>query len=346
MGISKEIKRIESILNNYINLYNADDTIVYQNIEYLYKLSNIIYKSLSSLNIRDTINTDYDNITRSNLFNNLDLIKSFYSQNNINFNIDSLINNGSIDFEYYDYSSDNEDTKLEKINHFLVGENSIYNHHNVISTCNNNLITDSAILVHELSHYRDRQMKKEGQVASLFTEGIAMSEEMIYLDYLTSLGYENDAQILKKIDYSNYKGDAYRAQTLFKFFNLYQKLGSISESCYLMLYKDTSNYREELAHFMYIVNNSDHDIYKTGGYIFGYGISTYMYYKYKEDNNFLNKIELLHTKINTEDLDSCLKTIGLNELGSKELNIMNKDMLRMNEELSSYNQKRINAPKR
>ena len=131
------------------------------------------------------------------------------------------------------------------LNHHLCwGINYVRNNKNLIDVPNTGLITDVLLVVHELSHYRDRKEKGREQVCNLMTESLAYTEELICTDYLSELGYEDSMNLWRKIVFTLFYRTASDIIPMYKVFILFKKYGDISKETYKQHFKKDDDYEK------------------------------------------------------------------------------------------------------
>ena len=174
--MEKRMKELNSLINDYVVAIGADANLVYANMESIYNINFNIFSILHEKYDNDDI--DVINIKHSSWYENIELIKEFYRENNIDFDIDKVLNDGTIDYKFY-----------EEINMHNLEDGECYyrNGHKGVSVCNNGFITDAAILVHELSHLRNQPDDYRDQLNNFFTEALATLDELLFIDFLIVL---------------------------------------------------------------------------------------------------------------------------------------------------------------
>lgn len=239
------------------------------------------------------------------------LIRNYFKKHNIDFDLDKLINDGTIGFNIETYEENIGDEA--KLNFYLTGEN-YYGEHNqkLISVNNTGYIFDSAVLLHEISHYRNQPEVTRSRVNHLFTEAIAYTEEIIYLYDLYKNGYIEALYGIKSVIYTFFWNSSFM-YPITKLFNLYYKLGDISKESYEMLYGRTNDYDKIIASQKKMVENQEKVYLAKNTYILIAGLLTpYLFVKYLEDETFMIKIQNLHEKIcNCDNIIEILKSIDL-----------------------------------
>ena len=277
MSIEVMQKLENSIYYNYINLF--------------YRIALFTTNLYGNSNYKgDDIRDDYTVC----LMDTLLLAKRFYLKNHLKGpNIIDLLCEGTL-----------KTHKAEK--YIVTGKCVTEDKKENINVVLNNSLFDGITLIHELSHYKDKD-KNENMVRQLFTEALAFTEERLYVDFLEEEGYE-----IK--DIWNRRLNRIVSSTMFLFYktlkiaNLYKEVGSVTEDAYYNYYCDNTNYYEigstALSHI--------HDIIRFCMYTFALAVSQYIYDRIKKGELSIDILNLLHEE--KMDLTKTLSTIGLEEL--------------------------------
>lgn len=210
----------------------------------------------------------------------------------------------------------------------------------MVNTCNNGLIVDSIILVHELSHLRDQPEKGRRLTSDLLTEALAFTDELIFLDYLEELGYVDDVNMFKNYLYNQCYRLTIRAKSLFKLGIVFSNFSNLSPESFELYFNDLETYENDVEELVKHPKNAQHFLIDAW-YTMGYCLSTYMYYEYKKDPEFIENIKFLHTAINETDVLSCLKIMNLNDLNADDLNKIGEALRKMTDSLNKINTKKI-----
>lgn len=317
--MTEEIRKLEQAMNDYIVRSNAENTQVYNNLELFYGLSSILVKNLLKHTQELNVDIDYSKITKVSIFDKLKLLDNFYKSHSIEFDLDKHTNDGTIGFKYYDHLNDNNDSKDLKNYHFNVGTNYYDNSKKLVDSCNNGFITDTLVLCHELSHYRNQPDKRRNQVNDLLTEALAYAEELICGDYLKELGYQDDIELFRKRLYYNFYKVARESQAKYKMFFLYKNLGSVSENSYELLYGNKEGYESHIKYMNQFTQKNNFDLYFYSWYVMGSILGTHLYYEYKNNPLFLKNIKSLHDRINDSGMLECFELMGLTDLGLEDI---------------------------
>lgn len=318
-------KEINQFLKNLFNTSYNENKIFLNNLKNIYILISFLFNNLEELDI-DT--KDLRNTTRKDYVEKTKLINDFYKSLGINFKVNDIEKNGTLNIletnEPKDATSQLNDGNYnyilceERWFNPKTKENIIIsrNFHKSINVYNNDLLTDSIIWVHEISHFKNQPKEKRHEVNDILTELIAYTEELLYIDYLENIGYEEEAKIFKIMEYQNLYNILNFSYYIIKITLLYYLLGSVNKENYLLLYKEDKNYNKVLELF----NERKNDIRLCYHYSIAI-ISLYNYIEYKKDKSFLENLKRLNKEIMNYNisLENALKIINL-KLDRESLN--------------------------
>lgn len=318
-------KEINQFLKNLFNTSYNENKIFLNNLKNIYILISFIYDNLEKLDI-DT--KDLRNTTRKDYVEKTQLINDFYKSLGINFKVNDIEKNGTLNIletnepidatSQLTYGNNNYIFYERRSFNFKTKEDNIIsrNYHKAINVYNNGLLIDSIIWVHEISHYKNQPKEKRHEVNDILTELIAYTEELLYIDYLENIGYEEEAKIFKIMEYQNLYSILNFSYYIIKITLLYYLLGSVNKENYLLLYKEDKSYNKALELF----NKGKNDIRLCYHYSIAI-ISLYNYIEYKKDKSFLANLKRLNKEIMNYNisLENALKIINL-KLDRESLN--------------------------
>lgn len=318
-------KEINQFLKNLFNTSYNENKIFLNNLKNIYILISFIYDNLEKLDI-DT--KDLRNTTRKDYVEKTQLINDFYKSLEINFKVNDIEKNGTLNIletnepidatSQLTYGNNNYIFYERRSFNFKTKEDNIIsrNYHKAINVYNNGLLIDSIIWVHEISHYKNQPKEKRHEVNDILTELIAYTEELLYIDYLENIGYEEEAKIFKIMEYQNLYSILNFSYYIIKITLLYYLLGSVNKENYLLLYKEDKSYNKALELF----NKGKNDIRLCYHYSIAI-ISLYNYIEYKKDKSFLANLKRLNKEIMNYNisLENALKIINL-KLDRESLN--------------------------
>ena len=318
-------KEINQFLKNLFNTSYNENKIFLNNLKNIYILISFLFNNLEELDI-DTKNLR--NTTRKDYVEKTQLINDFYKSLGINFKVNDIEKNGTLNILE---TNEPKDATLQLTygnNNYILCEERWFNpktkeniiisrnFHKSINVYNNDLLTDSIIWVHEISHYKNQPKEKRHEVNDILTELIAYTEELLYIDYLENIGYEEEAKIFKIMEYQNLYNILNFSYYIIKITLLYYLLGSVNKENYLLLYKEDKSYNKILELF----NERKNDIRLCYHYSIAI-ISLYNYIEYKKDKSFLENLKRLNKEIMNYNisLENALKIINL-KLDRESLN--------------------------
>jgi len=312
--MEEKINKLNKMLNDYIVNNDLEHNPNFQNIWLFYDMSVELNEILKDFTKVPNVRSAVEKSQRVDFFEKINLIKDFYRKYNINVDVDKLIVNGTINFI---------ESNINENQFYYNGRSSKDNGHKSITAPNNGTIADIPIIIHELGHFRNQlDGEKSTSVRELFTEALARTDELLFLDYLKEFGFEEE---IRKFTLYLFQCSAcnVRATTpILKMFLLFDELGDISLESYKMYYKDTSNYEHEIETLEKNIKEEDFFLDGYIKYLFDTYVSSYLFVKYKENDNFLENINNLHEYVNTKNIFECLQLIGLNNLDKNDRKIM------------------------
>lgn len=309
-------KSINTFLEKFLNAMYNDNKILFNNIQYIYILITTIAYNMKELQIesQNLIST-----TRKDYAGKLKLINNFYKSIDIDFEFNKLLK----DKTFYIIKTNNpENATYDELTYgeiVCVYDDNKNVIENKINVYDNNLLADSIIWVHEISHYKNQPPEKRREVNGILTELIAFTEELIYTDYLSQMGYEEEARTFMIKEYKNFTYCIKKSYFMIKIVLLYLKTKKISKKNYKLLYKDDKDYEYFLKIFNIEILNDEEMLFYLLHYSVGI-ISFYNYIEYKKDPNFLDKLKKLNKEIMSDiSLEKALKIIDI-ELNQESLN--------------------------
>ncbi len=293
------------------------------------KFSNIILSNLnlmikicelySELN-EDLVDVKFSNVNletypKLDLFTKIDLVKKLFKKYNYPISdemFEKILSDGTIDFREYSYDKD----YLSNIQSGIVdGSAGIKDDYRFVSTPNTGYITDAVILAHEVAHYIVGI--SENATDHMISESLAIFTEFLMEDELSSMGYDNEMNYVRKLRFKNTLNKCFLIRVL-AFVNVYLTFGDFSYESYKKIYgKMTEDiYNSELLKVKDYFNNKVDDLYPQRSlyYIFGCVHAYYMYDKLKKDPSFINTIFKAYSKPYRCQLQSFSDTLGINDV--------------------------------
>lgn len=319
-----------TFLKSFFDIEYNKNKLLFSNLGNIYSLITFLCCNIEVLNMETP---DLSCGTRKGLVEKLKLIEGFYKSMKIDFNIEDIVKNGT--FNIISTNNPDEATFSEIYsgnNNYTITEESYTDsktnqkiitykeYHETININNNDLLTDSIIWVHEASHYRNQPYKQRGEVNDILTELVAFTEELIYIDYLKRVGYEEEANMFAVAAYNNFYYFLTRSYYIIRIVLLYYSLGEISKESYKMLYGKDEDYKKSLNIFFKEIQVNRKSIFTLLYYSVG-AISMYNYTEYKKDPTFFAKVQELNNALltNSASLENSLKIINIS-LNEESLN--------------------------
>ena len=249
-----EIKEIEesanSFLKNFFDTTYNDNKVLFNNMQSIYLLIIFLYYNMQELNIEKQ---DIQNGTRKDYVEKSKIIDNFYKSINVDFKMEYITRNGILNILSTNTPKEATHSQIYTgSNNYVITEEAYINPQKkerivlyrkldkTINVHNNDLLNDSIIWVHEISHYKNQPPEKRGEVNIILTELIAYTEELIYTDYLSQIGYEEEYEDSLKI----FDEEKNKNQNII-FLMLHYSVAIISFYNYIE-YKKDSNYLNKL----------------------------------------------------------------------------------------------------
>lgn len=296
-------------------LKNKFSNIILSNLNLMIKICEL-YSELNE----DLVDVKFSNVNletypKLDLFTKIDLVKKLFKKYNYPISdemFEKILSDGTIDFREYSYDKD----YLPNIQSGIVdGSAGIKDDYRFVSTPNTGYITDAVILAHEVSHYIVGI--SENATDHMISESLAIFTEFLMEDELSSMGYDNEMNYVRKLRFKNTLNKCFLIRVL-AFVNVYLTFGDFSYESYKKIYgKMTEDiYNSELLKVKDYFNNKVDDLYPQRSlyYIFGCVHAYYMYDKLKKDPSFINTIFKAYSKPYRCQLQSFSDTLGINDV--------------------------------
>ncbi len=342
-----------TFLKSFFDATYNENKLLFNNMSNIYKLISFLYYNIDSLDVEKL---DLRDGTRADYMAKSKLIDNFYKNIGINFRMEEITSSGVLNI----ISTNNPKKATYKEiytsnNNYVIHEECYINirtqervvvdttYHKAINVYNNDLVTDSIIWVHEISHYRNQPSIKRGEVNDILTELLAFTEELIYADYLEGIGYQEAVNTFKISEYNNFYSIINQGFHIIRITLLYYLLGKVSEENYKLLYHD-DNYQTSLEVFDKERINNQNIMF----IILYYSVaifSLYNYIEYKKDSNFLKQIEELNESLLNDrySLEDSLKIINI-KLNKESLDTLLEDINIFKDTLLSNNKTKTLKP--
>ncbi len=301
---SEKSKQLEKYIIEYLAKTNLHELEVFQNLDFFKRVNEQLY--LKTFKHKDN-EISFD-LKKVSFLVMIDVIKEFYIKHGYGIDVDELINNGTIDFNYLEGEL------------VLGGSNYYDDGSRAVDVNNNGYLIDSAILIHEISHYQNQPKSSRCETSSLLTESLAYAETFMFLDFLEEKGYAEDSSYLKKEIIKLMNNYASNLISCFKLFVIYEKFSGITRENYKLMFDD-NQYEKHIDDLEQIINSKGIKLFKDMGYVLGYFLAMHMYQEYKKNASYINVIKALHIKINEVNTSECLEHIGFSSITNTLKNI-------------------------
>lgn len=299
--------RVNTFLKSFFDYEYDRQHLILSNLDVFYNIINRLGTPIQNFIKEHKLRINIDNFSKMSLVEQESIVDSFFESLGIDFKLNDIIKDGTLDL----------DTPLVDADSFLYyysGHTGIKDNHTNIDAHNTGLISDSIVWVHEISHYRNEPDGKRSEVSDLLTEGISFAMQFIYLDYLKKHGFKYESIKLMHGEIDNYESFLYLGYGIIKLALVFDKLGSVSEENYDLLFRD-NDYEKCLDILIkYVLDTGNHKLMANIFYYnTGYPLAMYMYMRYMKDPTFIVQIERFNHRLN-ENLSviDMLKVIDLN----------------------------------
>lgn len=298
-------KRINQYKKWFNNLsFFEYNTFVLDYIEYLWSLVNYIEKKYKNLYNELYFSMNYSKLSKDDV---IKLVNEFYKRHNTNLNVYDLIEQDILCIK-------NEEKEQNTFFKVKQDGKSFYDENNnkKINIKLEGTIFDAAVIIHELSHYRNQPDNKRNFISDLFTEALAYANELIFFEDLKDTKYSENRNLhfigIMFLMYSY----AYNMHYIYKTIMLYKKENNITKSLYKKLFK-TNDYDAMLDDFEKYVSQNRLVVRDTW-FVIGLPLAIYMLEEYMKDVNFFDRLEKFNIDINEKGIWECLKIININNM--------------------------------
>lgn len=327
---NKELINKAHFLEDFLYSFVSDtyylNNIIFTNITDYLALITFLEEHILLSNKDEANNINYTLFTKSTKEENVNIVNKFYRNLNINFDINKEVEKENISYHTHDITkfSKDKDIELEK----LIFGSCIPKANNgspKILITNNGLLSDSVTLVHELSHYRNYPWTLVGDN---LTEVLSFAEETIYLDYLLRLGYKYEFYKINTINYDSFYDNIKKLIPTYRILTLYLKYENLSPQIYQNNFPKTS-YKKDIEAIYNNIFNIFQTFTNSTYHMLDYLLGVHLYLEYKQNKDYLNLIEQMHTNINKYSYEECLNILNLYPLKDK-ITILTDDINKIN----------------
>ncbi len=335
-----EEKDITLFIKSFIDYYYNDYQLIFNNLEdfhniivlLLEEIEDFIFNHKSKENL-DKYEINFYKISKMDIKNKLELLKSFYQKFNININLDEIINNGILNIITIDLE---EAIDKDLILSGLCGIDENDKKHIEIKVYNTGLITDIFIWAHEIAHYQNLTNPRS-ETNLLLTESISYTHEMLLLDYLSDLGFSYEASTYQFEILREFQAILYQAYYVIKLYIVYDKLGDITIENYKQIFGYDDDYDTCLNNFYDAIKKKLTAIFSLTYYSIASALAPYMYYEWEKDEKFILQIEKFSENIMNMPLIPSLNTIGITGLDEQSIEKVKKAISNYKEEIVNGN---------
>ena len=298
--MNKEEKINEYFNKLFSNRYQKYN-LIFNNLEVLSKSQIFLEEKFNSANEMPEISKE--NLTKMDFLECIELAKQFYHDMGINYDVEKLVQNGTINM--------NIPKNSEKIVNY--GCTSFKKNRIELNVNYNNRISDATVLVHELAHVRGIA-PIFNKTYDFFTEAMAFTEQYIFVEYLNKMGYNKDFNILKSMNYRNLWKYNCSAYSILLLLDIYNTLGKVSlENCKFLYNNQVTkeDYQKSVDIVFGYLSKTLYRFFQPIYYSIGYMYAPYMVERYNENPAFFNQIKYLTANLNTIGIGEFFETIGL-----------------------------------
>ncbi len=329
---TKYEKSISDFLKSFFDYEYKNNTLLFDNLPTFFDLIVFLIDNIEEFVLKDKRPIDFNKVSSASISEKITLLQNFYNYIKVPFDINDVINNGSLDIKTISLEE-----AIEK-NLIFRGfcEADKKTNHTSINVHNTDLITDLFVWVHEITHYRN-MTPKANEINHPLTEAISFTYELIMLDYLSSEGYTYEAATYQYEFIRNAHAFLYQAYYTVKLFNLYNSLGDITIDNYKTLYGYDDDYDKCLETFLEVICENNKAIFNELWYSLAFALSTYMYIEFEKDPSFITSIESLNERIKSKSISECLQTIHLTGYNEESLDKIEQNLELFKEEITDGN---------
>lgn len=306
--------KIEDKIKFFINKYI--DSVYLSNIDVVYNLSMFIGKFLNKKYYLSQ--EDFDNLPKYSDKEIIDMVKSYYEDMGMNCDIDSLYNNGVINFNGSSES-------------LIYGECNKSN--NKINLRYTGTIIDSILLTHELGHYKNEQSSLKSEEKLFVSEVLPMAEEFIMCDNLVEHSVEKIFWYKNRINslYSKVK----RINSILGMIIVYLDNGNISRESYIKEF-ESNNYDNDFNFLKkYLSKYKLENIFMDMIYLMGYVVGINVMYKVRNDGEIFNLVKDAQVNINNLDVYEFLTLFGI-DIDDMNYVYLSKNVLNFVNEINRF----------
>lgn len=313
----ENLNEVKMLLNDYV--INHDIGFVYDNLPLFGYTCELIRKT--AMPFIKSMNDDKEEYKKYPLYTGkfrLDIVRKFLKDHKIDLDVDDLVNRGIICSDCNTYF---DEIEKERISEPYTGGTCMTNLRDnriEITVPNTGYISDSAVLVHELAHYRDEDYESNILFTrEFFTEALAYTEEFIF--------WKDNEEKFKETEYFRkaclfcLTRDAVMLESIIAIGVVFINTGDIDKEAYELYFGTDEGYEEDLQFTLDVINSGEFRLLQKIDNVIALLLLPYLYYSYLKDPTFMDKIQALHELILTDSISDCLEYIGINTISFEEI---------------------------
>ncbi len=288
-------------INNYFNSVSKDEfSFISSNVREIRSIAVSVLKILYKYRDKNLTFYDYYNCPRMDYYSKVKLVNDFYKSIGIRIDIDELVNNGDIHLCNNDDTISDEDTSILLVNH-VRGENSSTN----AFLSNSGKSVEAIIYAHEIAHYIDEHYPKEDFGRRLLSETVAISSEMLFLDFVKDNSLF-DCEVHAKLRAKDFTVSTFEAIEWCNYIESFALHGSYNIDSFNEVHK--GDYESSL-NFFNTLYNSNYSVVDCINHCFAMFFAPYIVYQYHINKEFSKSYKEI---FKTSNIDDFMKAMGIN----------------------------------
>ena len=265
------------------------DTFVYDNLKLFYKVVYFLKNGLEPwYNERKILIPKVSELSKADFIEKIKICNDFFKEINFNVDVEKYVKNGVV-------NPFNATLDFKKISNYLRGHGQINKDNGDIIFPNSGLAMDLLIMLHEFGHAANKTSNENAK--NILSEASALYVELQSYDYLSSIGYENEAKFMK----------SWRMKMIYEDSKKY--LGILSA---LLSHKDVTFKGKIDCTTLEMIKQDD--FYRTEtmmNYMLGLPLAIYMYNRVKDDFSFSENINIFNKNLTDFSFEQSLNVIGI-----------------------------------
>ncbi len=302
MVSQERLKQYKSWFDNLS--FFGNNSFLLDTIEELWALTNYVgskYQKFCSYNVKDL---KYTTVNKSEC---LSLVQSYLERHSIELNIHDLLQNDILILLEGPKEKDNYYSSLKDGSSFYDEQGN-----KKIAVSLEGTIFDAAVIIHEITHFRNQSIEKRSFTNDLLTESLSYAEELIFFEDLKDTIYDKDRAIHFKLFEKLIYQYSYRIYYIYKIILLYKKEQKINKESYLKVFCD-SEYEKTIEFFEEYAFHQKSILKDTWTFL-GLPLAVYLLEEYRVDRNFFEILKEYNERLKGDNLERCLETIKIHNL--------------------------------